>query len=226
MAPGAKLLAWLTGINIFVGLVDGFFKQALYTWSPAAFHGYDFSHYVLLPGACALWIWRQGKVRPADIGLNRAGDTPGEGLLLGIVLALVLGLVYKATQYGMEALLPKWNLLWTSNFQWEDALNNSAWRPGLAVYYAATAAVVEEVTFRGCLRWLLAGGGARQEWRSAWRFVWLSSLLFGASHWEQGSALMLAATAYGLAAALATLKLRDLWPLIGAHFLIDLFSFW
>lgn len=226
VAPGASLLAWLTGINIVIGLVDGFFKQALFEWSPAAFHGYDFFHYVALPGACALWVWREGKIRAADLGLNRAGEVPGEGFLLSLGLALVLGLVYKLSQYGLEALLPKWNLLWTSDFQWEQALSKSAWRPGMVIYYAATAAVIEEITFRGCLRWLLAGGGAEPSRRSAWRFVWMSSLLFGASHWEQGLAPMLAATAFGLAAALAYLKLRGLWPLIAAHFLIDVASFW
>jgi len=224
-APGAKLLAWLTGINIFIGLVDGFFKQALFEWSPAAFHGYDFFHYVALPGACALWIWRQGQVKPADLGLDRSGDTPGEGLLLGILLALVLWLLYKVAEYGFGALLANWGLFWRADFQWEQPLRNSEWRHGLAFYYAATAGLVEEVTYRGCLFRLLAGAGAGPR-RSKWRFVWVSSLLFCLSHWEQGSAYMLAAGAFGLAAALIYLKLRDLWPLIIAHFLDDLVDFW
>ena len=219
----ARLLAWLVGINIFVGLVDGFFKQALYQWSPAAFQVYDFFHYVLLPGACWAWLWRRGALNPSDFGLARSGNTPGEQVLLAGLLGLGLWALYELSNTLFTSVLWPLGLGWRSEFQWGATLDASQWRPLLAVYYAATAGVVEEILFRACLFRLLAGAGGPG---AAARYVSLSTLLFALTHWEQGSAAMLAAGVYGCCAAWLYLKLRDLWPLIGAHFLVDLIEFW
>ena len=61
--------------------------------------------------------------------------------------------------------------------------------------------------------------------KPGWKFVAASSFLFAAAHWENGPHEVVATFAYGVAASLFYLKLRDLRPLVAAHALIDIWNF-
>jgi membrane protease YdiL (CAAX protease family) len=54
----------------------------------------------------------------------------------------------------------------------------------------------------------------------------VTTILFAATHSELGPSGVVAALTYGIAAAVLFLKLRNLWPIIFAHFVIDVYSFW
>ena len=61
--------------------------------------------------------------------------------------------------------------------------------------------------------------------RAATVFVVTSTALFALVHWENGAAELAAAAVYGLIAAWLYLRMGSLWPLVAAHFLIDLVAF-
>jgi len=97
-------------------------------------------------------------------------------------------------------------------------------RVPVVLYLALTAGFVEEVIFRG-LFWT-----AISEWQfkrfKPFIYVFSSSLVFASVHWEQGMAGMLSSFAFGIVAAMFYLRLRNLWPMITAHTLIDIYYFW
>jgi membrane protease YdiL (CAAX protease family) len=225
----SRLVVWLVAINIGLSLIDGFFKQSLYLWSPSGFFAYDVFHKVLLPGASFAWILRYGEISLHEIGLAKPGIGPGQMKLgpmvvASVVLWLLLDGIYYVSEDVISRVLWKFDLLWWSDFQWDTTLKDSAVRPLQAMYYAMTAGLVEEVLFRGLLFWMIVGKQVQKA--RCRRYLWLSSLLFALTHWEQGSSWMLAAGIFGFGAAWAFLRIGSLWPLIGAHVLADLVAFW
>jgi membrane protease YdiL (CAAX protease family) len=51
------------------------------------------------------------------------------------------------------------------------------------------------------------------------------AVLFGMAHWESGAHEILGTACLGLFACALYLKIQTLWPLIGAHFIVDMASF-
>jgi membrane protease YdiL (CAAX protease family) len=101
----------------------------------------------------------------------------------------------------------------------------SGWLRGPSIaYLAVTAGVTESVVYIG-LPWLvweqLFGPSKRRA-----LFVCLSSAIFASVHWESGVHNVVAALIFGLVACALYLKLRDLWPIVGAHIVVDLVGFW
>jgi hypothetical protein len=96
-------------------------------------------------------------------------------------------------------------------------------RPLVALYFAITAAFVEEIMFRG-LPWLWLSGYLEGN-RLRWAYLLWSPLTFAGTHWENGSAQLVATLLYGVAASGWFLLLRSLWPLIIAHLAIDAYIF-
>jgi hypothetical protein len=94
----------------------------------------------------------------------------------------------------------------------------------VTLYFALTAAFIEEIMFRG-LPWLWLSGYLRGN-ALRWSYVAWSSLTFAGTRWENGNAQLLATLIYGLAASGWFLLLRSLWPLIVAHFAIDAYAFY
>lgn len=92
----------------------------------------------------------------------------------------------------------------------------------VAGYMAITAAVVEEVFCRGVLFKLVVGRGGYGNKL----YVFSSSVIFSALHWEQGLPGVISAFAFGFLAAVLYLEFRYLAPLIFAHFIMDLYVFW
>jgi membrane protease YdiL (CAAX protease family) len=92
------------------------------------------------------------------------------------------------------------------------------------LYLAITAGIVEEIFFRGLpFLYVIERFPAKIPTGT---YVVTTALLFGAIHWENGGHEVVATFIYGVFAAAFYLKLRDLWPLIGAHALIDVWGFW
>lgn len=84
----------------------------------------------------------------------------------------------------------------------------------------ALVAASEEIIFRRCLRNVLhpyVGGGTLA--------VLVTSILFGAYHWWAGLGNVLLATMIGSLFMLMLRRSGALWPLILAHYLVDLIAF-
>jgi membrane protease YdiL (CAAX protease family) len=95
----------------------------------------------------------------------------------------------------------------------------------LTVFYLSiTAAVSEELYFRGILRFSTFAL-IRNERIAKWVFILVSSLLFGLIHWKSGLTNIVNAFFFGLVAARLYLWTNSLWPLMVAHFVVDMAAF-
>ncbi len=84
----------------------------------------------------------------------------------------------------------------------------------------ALVAVHEEIVFRRCARAVLS-----LWWGDGAVMVMVSSLLFAAYHWTTGLGNIVAVFFFGLYAMLFYKRVGALWPMMVAHFLVDLVDF-
>ncbi len=201
-----------------VNLLDGFTKPAL-ALSPRLFWTYDVTKWVLLPAVTlfAMRVWCGA--RPADFGLHGPAPRWSLAQLSALtVLFAALAMSYFGFQLLGARFLPGGGI-----FALAPLLPEGAARLPAVLYLCATAALVEELFYRGVLREAVAPAGARPE--RATPFVGVSSTLFGLSHFEGGAVEVFATGLYGVAAALFALRVRNLWPLIVGHFAVDFVAF-
>ena len=203
-------------------ILDGFFKQALYVCSPPLFWLFDAVKFVLLPAAILIWLARRHGIGPAQYGMHAVAESESWGHFLGltIFLALVLALVFSVARYAAWFILdvPEQTLFYKS-------IRPDGWLGvPVVVYYSATAGIVEEIFCRALPLLYLKERFGKSPPGGA--YVIATAFLFGFGHWENGNLEVVATFGYGLFASALYLKLRDLWPLIGAHTLIDVWAFW
>jgi membrane protease YdiL (CAAX protease family) len=199
---------------LLVNLLDGFTKPAL-AQLPRLFWTYDVTKWVLLPAVTlfAMRVWCG--TRQADFGLH--GPAPHWSLaqLSGFtVLFTALAMSYFGFQLLGARFLPA-----GGTFDLVALLPEGAARLAAVLYLCVTAAVVEELFYRGVLREAMAPAGAGLG--RATGYVVVSSTLFGVSHFEGGAVEIFATGLYGVVAALFALRVRNLWPLIVGHFATD-----
>jgi hypothetical protein len=204
---------------VILSLADGWYKEPLFAWSPAAFWVADALKFVVVPVAALAWLRVHAGVRPALYGLARPGNfNRVDFLKLAVLVCAVMAyLLDSSTRLG-AALFPD-----RPSFTYLGAMPQGLPRPLLAVYFALTAALVEEVMFRG-LPWLWLSGYMEGN-RLRWTYLLWSAATFAGTHWENGHGQLLATLIYGLAAGGWFLVLRSLWPLVIAHLAIDLYVF-
>jgi membrane protease YdiL (CAAX protease family) len=138
-----------------------------------------------------------------------------------LFLAIVLAAAYEAAKSVGWILTWRWYV--EPDFSYGAITPSGPLRPLVAGYWAITAGLVESVFYIG-LPWHLW----RNHFGLAHRrklFLWVSTAIFAAIHWEQGLHNVIAAFAFGLAATLIYWKINDLWPIAGAHALIDFVMF-
>ena len=225
-----------------LGIGDGFFLPALARF-PQYFWIYDVSKFVVVPAAYLLCFHRYLHIRPGDyfFSSHRIGYEDWEWIGVTFLTAAVLSIVYLQADFILGLLvrlpialvgwilsawveIPDIALTYAPYFTYGIALpDDRILRALVAIFFAITAGVVEEIFFRGLLRQAIAallGPGAVKT------YIVCSALVFGLAHWEQGSAGLINATAFGFCAAWLYLKLGDLRPLILAHAIMDLYIFW
>jgi membrane protease YdiL (CAAX protease family) len=201
-----------------VNLLDGFTKPALAT-SPALFWAYDVTKWVLLPAVTlfAMRVWCGA--RAADFGLHGPGPRWSLAQLSGLsVLFTVLAMSY----FGFRSLATQF-LPPGGSFDLAELMPVGAAHLPALLYLCTTAAVVEELFYRGVLLEAMAPAGTGAGRASV--YVAFSSTLFGLSHFESGAVEVLATGLYGVVAAVFALRVRNLWPLIVGHFATDFVAF-
>ena len=225
-----------------LGIGNGFFLPQLVSgaWTFAAC---DIASFVILPGVILFYLYRRFQLSPADYcyigrGINYRGwelavitfwwagflfvlDLLGEPLIT-IPLGLILAPLHWVLSHIVA--VPDVNLHFPAQFSYGAAMpDNPVLHAVVAIFFAVTAGVFEEIFFRGLFRQTIS---ALLGPTAVKTYVISSAAIFGLAHWEQGSAGLFRATAFGLGAAILYLKLGDLRPLILAHALIDLYIFW
>ena len=216
-ALAAALLPFLA-----LSVVDGLYKARLHALSPLAFWAADAVKFVVVP-ALSLWLLaRLARIGPARYGLALpVHQAPATLAAETLVACVLLWACYWFAQRVAEMVLPGPP---PGGFGYEDSLPQAGLgRAAGTLYLAATAAFAEEALLRGVLRAWVERVVAPA--RAAGVFMGLSALLFASLHWESGAAALGSTGLYGLTAAWLYLRQGSLWPLVAAHFLIDLVAF-
>ena len=140
-------------------------------------------------------------------------------LYIAYFLSNLFGYVSLATVLSVGIPLP----VFVADFTYQSTLPGGLFHYLVVIYYGLTAGFVEEITFRG-LPWAILN--ARSGSGHVRTYVLVSSFSFAAIHWENGTPELIAAFGFGVVAALLYLKLKNLWPMIIAHSLIDITIYW
>ncbi|HEX7812590.1 MAG TPA: CPBP family intramembrane glutamic endopeptidase [Burkholderiales bacterium] len=197
---------------VAVLLLNAYWKEPLYNLSVSAFWLTDFAQSILLPAICAIALGLSVRIWPRDYGFAAfpAGWSTPKKLLAFFITALMLLITYRM------ALNISWRHLWqyASSFNIGIPSQNLA-RGSVILYFALTAAVVEEAVFRA-LPWLYISTRFPGP-RGTIAYILVTSILFAAAHSEQGPHGIASAFAFGLVAACAYSKLRNVWPLVLGH---------
>ena len=214
----------LLGVSpyLVLAILNGFYLPPLFAASPVAFWIIQVMQYWLLPLAILCLFYTKLGIAPGDYGLSAA--TPGypawEMLGAGIFSALLLVIVSTLFWVAGAAFFGHEDF----RFSFNEVVPDGKLRPLVVLYLACTAGFVEEVMFRGVV-WRAFVEMPFKRYKMP-AYVVVSSLVFALVHWEQAAAGMVSSFGFGLVAAMLYLRLRNLWPMIAAHTLVDVYYFW
>ncbi len=199
---------------ISLGSVNGYINH-LIAAMPFAYWSLELLYWIVLPVVIFSFLIHFCGLRLSDLGIN--------GCIFGlhsVPLVLIVSVAFAPLSLWWYH---KAYLYFSTHFPAEPFFAYQMVIPAdpvlkqlIALYFALTAGVVEELYYRG-----LFFRFARCFKTPAAVYLIASPLLFSLVHWEGGVAAMLAAYAYGLFAALFFLIMRNLWPLIIGHIYTD-----
>ena len=215
--PNILLLAILPSIAI--GLMNGFYKESLYSLAPIWFWVVDAVQFVLIPSVALFALAYLGGVRPNRYGFRHIGIA--NLILLTVLATLIFGLLYEPFSFFFSILLK------TSvpEFTYKKIIPQSPVLHLIVVlYFSASAAFVEEIVFRAIPWYYFSLQKAEKS--HMWLYIISSSLLFGLIHWENGLHEVASTFVLGVFACVLYAKIKNIWPLVGAHFITDILSFW
>ena len=222
-APSYRLsyaLPLAIGVFVLIGVADGLWKGALLVGPMSRFWAYDLFKWILLPIALLVLLHRRG-VRFRDYGLSAETGAASVLYLLPLVLFTLFTVYFLASKLtGFLFGYPQ------NRFSYPDALAPlGPLRIVGTVYFALTAGLWESIFFIGLPRLWLKREAAKAPLDDE-ELVGVSAILFALDHWENGFPNVVGAFCFQFFAFRWYLKLNTLWPIIGAHFLIDLYYFW
>ena len=213
--------AWASAIFAVTGLLDGFLKIQLIQGPLIGYWAFDVMKWLVLPALLMFAVHRAARVAPRDYGL--AADLGARDILSVMPVPLfILFLVGWFTGNIANAMLgyPK------PPFSNQEMLSvlGPLWIVG-TLYFSVTAGFWESIFLIG-LPWLWFSQGRRMPAHSIRIFCLVSALIFAAGHWENGLPNVISVFAFQLCAVWWFVRLQTLWPIIGAHTLIDVYYFW
>jgi membrane protease YdiL (CAAX protease family) len=183
----------------------------IHVHSPVPWLACDYGSRVVSLG-CLAWLLRRGDLGWPDLQLRH----PGWARLAGVTLV--------ATAVGVLFLLgpgPLVQALWPQTQLGSIPPIGPEWlRCADYIGGLALVALSEEVVFRGLFpRVIVRAGG------SPLVALLVSSAVFGLVHWSLGAGVALHAALLGLLFGLCAQVGRSLWPVIVAHYVVDLVAF-
>jgi len=215
----AALAATFPTVGIL--LLNGYWNGPLYAASPKAFWLVDVLTHLIIPGALLLYIGARYAIKPADYGMRRSGYGSGEFLGLCLLTSIILWLAYRPVAVVVGY------LLWSEpvEFTYSNALpEHTISKLAVGFYFSITAAVFEEIMYRGLPYLYLEQSVPRKFVVPV--YTASSAALFGLAHWENGLHEVVAAFSFGCVACILYARIRTLIPLVVAHFLIDMQVYW
>jgi hypothetical protein len=220
-ADGHVVAGWVCIPFLLVGLFDGYWKIAFVKGPLINFWAYDIAKWLVLPIALLALLHRLAIVMPREYGLSAV---LGKRDILYVLpfplfsLFIVNFFAVVITHNLVQLPLP--------SFTYSQMLAplGPLWIVG-TFYLSATAGLWESIFLIG-LPWLWFSKGRSVSPLAKCVFAVTTAILFAASHWENGLANVLGALLFQLLAVWWFFRLGTLWPVIGAHFLIDVVHFW
>ncbi|RPI75440.1 MAG: CPBP family intramembrane metalloprotease [Desulfobacteraceae bacterium] len=208
---------------IAMALLNAIYVEDLYRSSVVWFWIVDGIQFLLVPGAAVFFLVKAGSIFPRDYGFKPFGPDLSVFQIIGLCLLMcvVFWLAY------FTVINTAYHYFWPfANHFGYSLLVPEPFLPkiGVVLYLSGTAALVEEAVFRG-LPWYYFSL-IRPNQRPILVYVLLTSILFSAIHSEQGPHGMIASFFLGIAAAILYAKIKNLWPFIVGHFILDVISFW
>lgn len=206
-------------IPVAISEFNGFYNPVLFRASPVWFWAVDFLSCVVIPLALVMWLARSAWIVPKDYGL----EIPPKRLFETLGASLFFALLLYGAYYFPERLAWALSGYPTPLFSYGMAVPEGVLRVPVVLYLSVTAGIVESIFMLG-LPWLI--------WRQYLRlgnrrnsFAWVSSAVFASIHWEQGFHGLLGAFVFSYVACRIYLAHNDLWPIAGAHALVDFGEF-
>lgn len=200
--------------------LNGFYHRHL-VGSALLYWTVEFSTWLLLPGIL-MWLFRRSGGRFQDLALTlpKSAKTWLLFFLCSVLFSVLLYVAYLIARDQSRTLFAVNHL--AVHFSYQSIIpTQGIGKIVVWIYFALTAGIVEELFFRGLLRHVFA--------ETAWgriAFVLTSTVLFASAHWENGVREIFATGCASLAASLAFLSYRNVFPLMIAHTVTDLIVFW
>lgn len=211
----------LTFIPIVGALLNGLYNGPLYREDPRLFWVADVIVFVIAPIIIAYWLARYAKIFPKDYGLRPSPYGGFESLAFSIFLAFVLFVICEAARNIGWIFTWRWYV--EPDFSYAKIAPVGSLKPLVALYWALSAGLTESVFYIGLplYFWRNQHDLANRRRLS----LWVCATIFAVVHWEQGLHNVIAAFTFGFMACMIYWKNNELWPIVGAHALIDFFKF-
>jgi membrane protease YdiL (CAAX protease family) len=215
------IAGWVSALFVLIGLFDGFWKTVLLQGPHIGFWIYDLAKWIFLPTLLIAYLHRATNFSARDYGLS------ADLGLMDILYVVFLPLLSLFFVDHFAALVMNKVLGWPAPY-FDHRVPLSAlgplWIVG-TIYFSVTAGLWESIFLIG-LPWLWFSRGIERDVWSQRSFALCSGFLFAAGHWENGLPNVVGVFLFQLLAIWWYFRLRTLWPVIGAHFLIDVYYFW
>ncbi len=185
----------------------------------------DLIHFVVTPGVFLYYVYKRFGFTPKDYGLIKGSSAYPTAELLGasFFIAFFLGFIMIPIDYMSYYFFLNHGFA-APDFSYKDVVPKGLLKLPVVFYLAITAGLVEEIIFRGIPYKLISESQVIKHKKFIYIFV--TSIAFSTVHWTNGLYFLAPTFIFGLFAALLYLKLKNLWPLVGAHFLYDFYVFW
>ncbi len=220
-------LAILKGISIifFIGIVNGFYKNQLFEASRIIFWLQDIFVFIFLPISILYLFYSRLNFKPSQYGFIKPTPIYPLSEIVGstIFTAVVLGSVYYVVNIIAYYFLNKYGYT-SPEFKYSTTVPTGLLKLPVVFYFAGTAAIVEEIVYRGIPYKLIMENESIRHQKLF--FVLATSTAFSLIHWESGIHELFSTFAFGIVAALFYLSYKNIWPLIGGHFLVNIYVFW
>jgi len=210
-----KAIVISLSLVLLIWSVNGMYMSFLSGYSKTLFWCLDLVQWVIIPLTLTAYLSSKHDIAADQYGLSFS--------LLNLKAILWTGLamltLYPAFFWVSDL---TWDLLGQPSgfFSFHNAYPEGVMGTVIWLYSAFTAGVVESIFFIA-LPWLL---WSRLVKTNNMAFISITSVIFAAVHWEQGLHIISGALVFSLVACSWYLWLRNLWPVLLAHIIIDLIA--
>lgn len=217
------LILFCASLPIALGLLNGYYLKSLHDFDPAAFWAADLGQYVFVPLLLAVILVKYVRIQAVELGFRSKPQwrSSSDHAVEILFICLMCWASYSPVKAVVSMYLPAHG----NEFGHWSAIPQSFVLKLLVVgYYAASAALIEEVAYRA-LPWLYLSQFNNMRWKFS-IYIVTTSLIFAAAHWEQGLQGVIAAFTFGFTTALLYSQFKNLWPLVIAHFATNCVVLW